>query len=309
MNLANVASQTFSTFSQPEKWQDLAKRATSSPIPTILAIALVVLIGARLAELTWSLISPESNTPSTVASQTSSSEPAVDPAENIQKLANLHLFGDASSAPVAPQTRVAPPTQLNLTLHGIFVEDDPKLGAAIIGKTNAEQRFYQVGDAISGGAKLEEVREDHVILSRNGKFETLRFPKTQQIPLSSKPIGSEAATLTGGNASGISPTPGNLAQYREMIQKEPLKLLDYVRVLPVRSGNTLKGYRLLPQRDRSLYNQLGIKPSDIVTAVNGIPLTNEREAAKIMGELSKATQLVVDVNRNGQPMSLNLNLQ
>jgi general secretion pathway protein C len=100
----------------------------------------------------------------------------------------------------------------------------------------------------------------------------------------------------------------SLSEYREIFQNEPLKVFEHVRFVPVRSREGLKGYRVLPQKNRELYNKLGIRPSDLVTGVNGVNLTNDQEAMKLMGMLKEATTIQVDIVRNGQPQSLTFNL-
>jgi general secretion pathway protein C len=100
----------------------------------------------------------------------------------------------------------------------------------------------------------------------------------------------------------------SLSEYKEVFQKEPLKIFEHVRFVPVRSRDGLKGYRVLPQKNRKLYNKLGIRPSDLVTSVNGVNLTNDKEAMKLIQMMKEATSVQVDIVRNGQPQSLSFNL-
>ncbi|MCU7948019.1 MAG: type II secretion system protein GspC, partial [Candidatus Thiodiazotropha sp. (ex Cardiolucina cf. quadrata)] len=76
----------------------------------------------------------------------------------------------------------------------------------------------------------------------------------------------------------------------------------------VRSREGMKGYRVLPQKNRELYNQLGVRPSDLVTSVNGIPLSNDKEAMKLIEKLKNAQSIQVEIVRNGQPQSLSFDL-
>lgn len=101
---------------------------------------------------------------------------------NLNALASLHLFGRSATAEQAADVPVsAPDTRLNLTLHGVLVDAAPADRGAIIGKSGGEQRFFRVGDSVFGNAKLAEVRTDHVILSRQGKYEALRFPSVPNL--------------------------------------------------------------------------------------------------------------------------------
>ena len=87
-----------------------------------------------------------------------------------------------------------------------------------------------------------------------------------------------------------------------------MKIFQYVRFVPVRSGKNLKGYRVLPQKDRELYNQLGLRPSDLITGVNGISLNDEKEAMKLIEQLKEVDQISLEILRKGEPQSLNISL-
>jgi len=101
---------------------------------------------------------------------------------DLNALPGLHLFGrSAVTGQTAGVPLSAPDTRLNLTLHGVLVDAAPADRGAIIGKSGGEQRFFRVGESVFGSAKLAEVRTDHVILSRQGKYEALRFPSTPNL--------------------------------------------------------------------------------------------------------------------------------
>ncbi len=100
----------------------------------------------------------------------------------------------------------------------------------------------------------------------------------------------------------------SLKSYRDQFREEPLKIFQYVRFVPVRSGENLKGYRVLPQKNRDLYNQLGLRPSDLITAVNGVSLSDDKEAMKLIDQLKDVDQVNLEILRRGQPQSLSISL-
>ena len=171
------------------------------------------------------------------------------------QIAALHLLGQVgASRPVARRVvQKAPETRLNLTLHGVFVESDPGKGEAIIGQRGSKQKYYQVGDKVMNGVRLQAVFNDHVVLSRNGASEVLRFPKNI------KPVAK--GSYLSQRSPQVVAAAQSLGSYRDLFQRQPLKIFEHIRFVPVRSGRTLKGYRVLPQRDRKLYNKLGIRPT------------------------------------------------
>jgi general secretion pathway protein C len=278
-------------------------------LPPLISIILVIWIGMNLADLTWRMVPAPKSAAVNLQQPLQQSRAAGGGREdevNLSQVSPLHLFGKAGVTPVKKIETKAPETRLNLTLHGVFVEDDPELGAAIIGTSGNQQKYYKVGASVMNGVKLQGVFEDRVVLLRNGQSEILRFPKVSD--RGTRPIAS-ALPQSSINPRGGQPTSGaSLSEYKAVFQKEPLKIFEHVRFVPVRSRDGLKGYRVLPQKNRKLYNKLGIRPSDLVTAVNGVNLTNDREAMKLMQMLKEATSVQVDIIRNGQPSSLNFSL-
>lgn len=310
----NIAIQTqsflhgfFAEKALPKWVETLASRH----LPKVVVAFLVVLVASQAADLTWRLIPmPES---AVVTTQRIKQAPQVKTGAKkeeggLEKVASLHLFGKADAVKTVKNIeQTAPVTRLNLTLHGVFVEDDPEQGTAIIGTSGSTQKYYKVGASVMNGVTLQGVFADRVVLLRNGQSEVLRFPKVPTIsstPLAKRSSSSAPAPRQRAPAN----TSSSLSGYREVFQKEPLKIFEHVRFVPVRSREGLKGYRLLPQKNRQLYNKLGIRPSDLVTSVNGVTLTNDQEAMKLIQQLKDANTIQVDIVRNGQPQSLNFDL-
>jgi len=289
------------------KW---VETLASRHLPKVVVAFLVVLVASQAADLTWRLIPmPESAVQTTQQIKRAPQVKAGAEKEEggLEKVANLHLFGKADAVKrVKNIEQTAPVTRLNLTLHGVFVEEDPEQGTAIIGTSGSTQKYYKVGASVMNGVTLQGVFADRVVLLRNGQSEVLRFPKVPTV--SSAPIRKTSSRAPATRQSTQANASSSLSAYREVFQKEPLKIFEHVRFVPVRSREGLKGYRLLPQKNRELYNRLGIRPSDLVTAVNGVTLTNDQEAMKLIQQLKDANTIQVDIVRNGQPQSLNFDL-
>ena len=277
-------------------------------LPQILTLLLVLMLAKTAAELTWRLI-PAPPEKSASLQQKRVESPAAESSENslslARKISALHLFGAANAAKPQVVQKVdqkAPETKLNLTLHGVFVEEKPEAGAAIIGKAGSTQNYYKVGDLVMSGVKLQAVYNDRVVLDRGGKSEVLRFPKTN----SSLNVADNSSALSA--SPRLASQPDSLKSYHEIFKQEPMKIFEHIRFVPVRSGRTLRGYRVLPQRDRKLYNKLGVRPSDLVTAVNGISVTDEKEAMSLLGKLNDMQQLDLTLLRKGREETISLNL-
>ena len=98
----------------------------------------------------------------------------------LEQVAGLHLFGDVAATVVEPSLPTdLPKTDLKLVLVGAMTDSDPQKASALIAADNQTRRFY-VGDNIPGGAVLHEVLSDSVVLKRDGRYETLFFPKASE---------------------------------------------------------------------------------------------------------------------------------
>ncbi|MDF2074014.1 type II secretion system protein N [Pseudomonas mendocina] len=85
------------------------------------------------------------------------------------------LFGTPRQADSGPP----PATNLQLTLLGSFVHNDPQRSSALIQRQGQSAQRYSVGMDVDNGVRLDAVYADRVELLRNGRRESLTFPRQQ----------------------------------------------------------------------------------------------------------------------------------
>ena len=296
-----AAQQAFGSLVGTDSRPKWVERAVMVTLPRVATWVLLLFAAFYLAQMTWRFIEvPEAD----VSAPTPSAQVARPDTAKPQKtkygaeIANLHLFGVVGQKVVQRQVEKAPETRLNLTLHGVFVGKKANEGSAIIGKKGGKQQFYQTGTKLSGGVSLKEVHADHVVLERNGRQEILRFPKST----------TEGVTMAATSKATAQAGTGSLKTYKDTFTKQPFKIFEHLRFVPVRAGKGIKGYRILPQRNRELFNKLGVKTSDLVTAINSTPLTDERKSLQLLNTLKTSDQIILDIVRDGNPQSVVLNL-
>ncbi len=272
--------------------------------PVVIMFVLVAVLAYQLAGITWSVVeryfvSPQ---PEIVETQPQAqAKTTLATVSNYSHLAKLHLFGKQDeSKPIEKTPQTAPETSLSLVLYGVFTESDNKRGAAIIGEKTGDQEFYNVGDKVSTGVWLSEVRKDQVLLKRGASYEALKFPKEPS-------IGVNIQDSDSGSDPGAGHGMGNVPQ----LSRTKQSFMDSVRIVPVFSGKErkLKGYRILPKKDRASYNRLGLRPSDIITSINGIALNDQRQAMNVIKELVESEQVEVKLDRNGREENMVLKLK
>jgi general secretion pathway protein C len=276
-------------------------------IAKIINIFLIVWLAWQLARLSWLLIpgAGQVDQPAAMA------PPAmVQPARarfDERQLASWHLFGEVSrEQPVKKATPVdAPETRLKLTLSGVLASDDPESARAIVGDPRGKEESYAVGDPLPGGATLSEIFPDRIILERGGRFETLRLPKEESV---AAPRAASQRGATRFNTSASSNRAAAFSRYRNEIKQNPASFLNYVRATPHKENGRFVGFALQEGPQAGAFEELGLSPGDVVTAINGVQIESPADGMKAMQTLGQGDSINVTLLRDGQEMSLSLTL-
>jgi general secretion pathway protein C len=274
----------------PDKWRALVLAHGPRIATWVLAFALAVQAAVIVTNVTGSSRPPKVVTASLSAAGRSQSV-------DVAAIANAHLFGEPPIAAAQGQDGTnAPQSSLPLVLVGIIAADDPQNGLAILGENAAAAKVYAVGDNVPGGAKLHSVLSDRVLIDRNGQLESLMLPRQLQ-PGAAPP--STAALQTE--------TPV-MDRMRKLISDEPGLMADIMRPQPVFAQGKQKGYRVYPGRNRQAFTRLGLRPGDLVMAINGTPLDDPARGQEIFRTLGSSSEAHITVMRSGQQQDLTLNI-
>jgi general secretion pathway protein C len=215
---------------------------------------------------------------------------------DVQSVVSAHLFGVATADPNQDPAN-APASTANLVLAGTIATQDPKHGVAII-SDGGPSKVYAVGDNI-GGAALHSVYLDRVILDRAGSLETLLLPRI--LP------PSHAAARTPGASPRTVAAVDNI---RRMVQQDPGLLDQVMRTVPSydNAAGKLRGFRAYPGRNRAIFNKLGLKPGDLVTAINGTALDDPQRSQEVFNTIQTSDHVSVSIERGGQKQDITLNI-
>jgi len=214
---------------------------------------------------------------------------------DVAAVTNSHLFGAApAAAPVQANDANAPKSSMPLVLTGIIAANDPKAGLAILGESSSAAKVYAVGDNVPGGARVHAVYEDRVLLERGGSLEALVLPRQ--------------FTAGTGAPPAMAAADSPAERMRRVISEEPGLIADVMRPQPVFADGKQRGYRVYPGRNRMAFMRLGLRPGDLVIAVNSTPLDDPARGEEIFRTLSSASEAHVTVMRNGRQQDLTLNM-
>jgi general secretion pathway protein C len=232
-----------------------------------------------------------------------------------ESVAGWHLFGSAvGTTDPRQQAAQAPETDQSLVLVGVLALDDPAIGIAMIADDSGDQRAYRVGQSLPGGSALRGVFADRVLLDRGGREESLslRQPETPAAGAAAAAPGSAAAPMAmiapGGPVIANAATV-DWADVRKQLETDPEQLARQVRVMPVIEGGTVVGMRLSGGAAAPLIARAGLRPDDVVTAVNGISVRDVGRAQQILASVRSADRVSVTVRRDGQEQTLNVDLR
>lgn len=276
----------------PDRWRALALTHGPRLATWTLALALGVQAAFIVTDLAGS-----GKAPSTTAT---AAVPLRSHSVNVAAVVNANLFGRQAVEPGPGVDGHAVQSTIALVLSGIIAAKDPRDGLAILGPTATASKVYAVGDNVPGGAKVHSVLGDRVVLDRNGNLEFLTLPRQLQ-----------GGAMPPGRAPSASVLPIEspvVDRMRRLMTDDPGLVADIMRPQPVFSQGKQRGYRVYPGRNRQAFSRLGLRPGDLVTAINGTPLDDPARGQDIFRTIGASNEAHITVLRNGQQQDLTLNM-
>lgn len=282
-NIGTVYSPLQSLRLDGAAFSTLAARA-----PQWVTMLLVVALGARAAWLVADLSGASRGAHGTATLSGPTALPSLSPRLDLASLIGANLFGSAAQL---AQQGPAPVTSLALVLVGVMAVEDPRRGVAILGPSAPAAKVYLVGATLPGGARLHEVHSDRVLIDRGGSIEALLLPR--------QPSAAAPAPPPVVNAAD---------RMQQLVQQNPGVVSNVLRPQVVLVDGRQRGFRVFPGPNRQAFNKLGLRPGDLVTAINGTVLDDPSVANSVFGTLSTSPNAHVTVMRDGRQQDLVINV-
>ena len=216
--------------------------------------------------------------------------------------------------------RNAAETRLPLTLTGIVASTEDGLGSAVI-KASGSEQVYAVGDGLpaSGKVILAKVMPQAIVIDNNGTYELLTLYEGTGLVVPMTP--AREAMVTPAEGAVAVPRPEARApvaseaerrevaqRYRKALYETPEVLASLLTVSPVLTDGTITGYRISPNKDRAAFDALGFQIGDVVTAVNGLSLSDTTNTMKLYTLMKEATEASFDITREGGNVTISVDL-
>jgi general secretion pathway protein C len=250
--------------------------------------ALAALIAALGAALAWAVITPVSPLgdwqPHGARTISSTTRAAL--------FASVDPFNRTSAGP-AQASQPGAVTTLALTLFATRATPGGG-GTAIIAGGDGVQQVYRVGAEVQPGVTLAAVAFDHVELSRNGAKELLYLDQSGDAPSADGVVAANPVPVAGAGG------PGNGVSVAA--------LRSGVNFGPRAEGGKVVGVEVLSSGDGSAFRAAGFQPGDVITEVNGKPVTGAGDAAALSGAIRSGTSIAVTVRRGDRQLPLAITL-
>ncbi|MDC3959354.1 general secretion pathway protein GspC [Polyangium jinanense] len=253
---------------------------------------------------------------------------------------------DSLTGPLVPQEPLGPlpthpladpPCEVGMVTLIVWSEEDPAWSfAAIAGPEGVH--LHRQGDQL-GSFQVAHIGPDRIWLMREGRFCQIEVHDTERRKaMQGPPPMNEPPRMTppmNGNGPQAAPpaTPGKRPkgqlpphiaerirqtgpnQYDidrtvvDEILTNQAEYLQKVRVVPARQGDQTTGMKVMGVRKGTALDAIGLKHGDQLQRINGFEMTNPQSALEAYARLMSANQIRVDVIRNGQPTTLELNIK
>lgn len=287
----------------------------------LVRVLLVLSLSLSLARLFWLVFPAPVIPPAAVAIPTAASHAdANNSSVNIAQLKSLAVFGKAEAPKQTDQPAVieaqATVTQLNLILVGVIESSDENFARAIIG-SGEKQDVYAVNAPLPVGnnVTLSKIMSDRVIINNNGQYESIflyqvdpNAPRISQASVIQPIIPPQTAPYPSGRP-GPSPEMQSPQGGDPSVAEVSRNLSDVLAMTIERDHGQVIGYKIRPGRDAEKFKSLGLQTDDIVTAINGMPLTNPAKIMEVYKNMGNTTSASLEIKRSGSVITVDVVLQ
>ena len=265
----------------------LIGRVPQASVADLLLVSAVAVAAVQAARLIWTVLTPLAPIGDWQPVKTQMVALAERPA----------LFGgfDPFFKTQVSSTNAEIVTSLPLTLYGIRTNEAAGGGSAIIAGADGIQASWTVGETIMPGAVLHAVAFDHVVISNNGVLEKLFIDQ-------SVPAENVTPPLPSASAAGSAPVGANSGASKLNAQN----LQQSIGFAPRSEGGRVTGLVVSAKDDGTMLSIAGLQKGDIITAINGRPVSAPSELA---AQLRPGARLTLDVERGAQKIPVAIILE
>src|SRR5262245_57506579 len=191
----------------------------------------------------------------------------------------------------------------DLVALGVVLSPRPEASIAIL-RSGARTRVVALGETAFGG-RVASITPTGVGLEFDGRRIDVRLAAAVQASGGAPPAPPATLRQDAENA------PREMA--REEVQRrlalETTRILSETTLVPVQDEDHVTGFALTRIPQGSLLSDAGLRPGDVLTSVNDMPIDSFATLVGLWPRLQNESQLRAVVLRDGRPVPLTLLLR
>jgi type II secretion system protein C len=224
--------------------------------------------------------------------------------------------GAATGGPAKPEAvalerpKVEIKRELPLRLLGTVVDEKGASYAIVENLATKAQDIYRVGDAV-GEVRIDSIEQNKIVVMNVGVRETLSIALTaSNVPVTTvasqaappaelvKVPAAEVVRVVSGSERQIN-TRASAQSYNQAAQ-----FLSKLQVSPHVTDGQPDGLRVSGVGDSAMAQLVGLRDGDVIRAINGHPISNERKASEVLRTARKIGHARIELMRGQERRSL-----
>ncbi|MBF0395881.1 MAG: PDZ domain-containing protein [Desulfobacterales bacterium] len=203
-------------------------------------------------------------------------------------------------------------TELKLKLWGTVTGDAENAYAIIEDSKDKQQNIYRMGDSIQN-AVVKMIIRGKVVLLVDGKDEILEMDDESikaaagQNKKTTSSSESEPYKNTSNEPEVLAENTISRSQLTELMKDS--NLMQQAKITPNYVNGKPEGLILTNINPSSLFRKVGLKNRDIISGINGKPITSLEEAAKLYENLATSSNMSLQIMRRGEQKTLELKIE
>ena len=197
----------------------------------------------------------------------------------------------------------------------IVMQDNLKSLAAVQIKSKNKILAFRIGEKIESQARLDGIERLRIIFRnlQNGQCEYIANsyfdPKKQTVKLMDP---AEAQNFMNNQDQNVGiKNDGNNFQISKSFMKSKMSdinaILTQAKAIPITNPDGTMSFRIEEVEPSGVFAYLGISNGDVITKINGQPITSYNEVMGMFNQLSNLSSLNLSVLRNGNDTPLQYN--
>jgi general secretion pathway protein C len=208
-----------------------------------------------------------------------------------------------SNAPVANTPEAIVEEAKNFTLIGTL-EGDPSFARAVVRiiEANSQPQEFGIGQKIGNALLIAIGREKIWVKQNNVKFAIKVGEDTNQ-------AAAASASNVAPSASGTITKILSRQEVNEKILGNPGAMYQGASFGPNLVDGKIQGYKIHRVNETHIFYTLGARSGDVITAVNGYPLSDTEQMLELWKNIKTMPRIQVNLIRNNQPLNYDFQIR